>query len=245
MLTPTWPTAWSALRLVAAAMMVAALVGQFVATIRASIEADRDTVTAVANFFSFFTILSNIIGALALLAAVVWFWMRPHHEQREPFGTSLALAAATTCLVITGVVYNILLRPLPNNADDHLPWANEIMHVVAPLFLLLDLLLAPTRRALPWRSILVIIAVPSIWMAYTLIRGPFVTDPRLGVAFWYPYPFLNPNGVAGWGGVAAYVAAIAVAFVAVGSLVVWVSRLRHPEGYERGGLTRRAATTPG
>ncbi len=229
MRTRTWPTVWSVLRLLAAATIIAALVGQFVATVRASIAADRDTATTIVNFFSFFTILSNIIGALALLAAVVWFWMRPHHEQREPRGIALALAVATTCLLITGVVYNILLRPLPNNADDHVAWANEIVHVVAPAFLLLDLLIAPTRRALPWRSVLAVLAVPSIWIAYTLLRGPFVTDPRLGVAFWYPYPFLNPNGVAGWGGVWAYVAGIAAAFVAVGSFVVWISRLRGRE----------------
>ena len=225
MRTRTWPTVWSAIRLLAAAVIMTALVGQFVTTVRAAISADRDVATTIANFFSFFTILSNLIAVLALLAAVVWFWMRPPHEDREPRGIAVALAGATTYLVITGVVYNLLLRGLPT-ADDHVAWANEILHVVAPLFLVIDLLVAPTHRALRWRAVAVILAVPIAWIVYTLIRGPFVLDPVRGVAFWYPYPFLNPNGVAGWGGVWAYVAGIAVTFVVVGTIVVAVGRLR-------------------
>jgi len=225
MRTRTWPTVWSALRLVAAATITVAVVAQFITTVRTAISQDRDVATTIANFFSFFTILSNIVGALALLAAVVWFWMRPHHEQREPAGVALGLAAATSYLFITGVVYNLLLRGYPTS-DDHVAWANEIVHVVAPLFLLLDLFLAPTRRALPWRAVIVILAVPIAWIGYTLVRGPLVIDPTDGVAFWYPYPFLDPNGINGWGGVGAYVVGIATAFVVVGSLVVWVGRLR-------------------
>lgn len=225
MRTRTWPTVWSAIRLLAAAVLMTAVVGQFVTTIRLAIANDRDVTTTIANFFSFFTILSNLVGAIALLAAVIWFFMRPPHEDREPRGIAVALAAATTYLTITGVVYNLLLRGLPT-ADDHVAWANEILHVVAPLFLAIDLLVAPTQRALRWRSVLVILAVPILWIVYTLIRGPFVTDPVRGVAFWYPYPFLNPNGVAGWGGVWAYVAGIAVTFVVVGTIVVAVGRLR-------------------
>ncbi|MEI2269804.1 Pr6Pr family membrane protein [Microbacterium sp. No. 7] len=225
MRTRTWPTVWSALRLVAAATITVAVVAQFITTVRTAISQDRDVATTIANFFSFFTILSNIVGALALLAAVVWFWMRPHHEQREPAGVALGLAAATSYLFITGVVYNLLLRGYPTS-DDHVAWANEIVHVVAPLFLLFDLFLAPTRRALPWRAVIAILAVPIAWIGYTLVRGPLVIDPTDGVAFWYPYPFLDPNGINGWGGVGAYVVGISTAFVVVGSLVVGVGRLR-------------------
>jgi len=235
MRTRTWPTVWSALRLVAAAVIMTALVGQFVTTIRTAISDDRDVPTTIANFFSFFTILSNIVGVLALLGAVIWFWMRPHHEVREPAGVAVALASATTFLVITGVVYNLLLRGYPT-ADDHVAWANEILHVVAPLFLLIDLLVAPTRRALPWRSVLAVLTVPIIWIAYTLLRGPLITNPSTGVPFWYPYPFLNPNGVNGWGGVVAYVVGIAITFAIVATVVVWVGRLR--------ARSLSAATTP-
>lgn len=223
---PAWPTVWSVIRLLTAALLIAAVVTQFVSTVRGAIDDGRDTVTTIANFFSYFTILSNLVGAVALLAAALWFWLRPRHDVIEPFGVAVALACATTYLGITGIVYNTLLRGLPGLSDDSVPWTNEVLHVVGPVLLVLDLLLAPMRRRLPWRSVLGILVFPIIWIVYTLIRGPFVTNPLDGVEFWYPYPFLNPNGVAGWGGVGAYVIGIALAFVVVGTIVVWVGRLR-------------------
>jgi hypothetical protein len=225
MRTNAWASIWTFARLIAAAAMIAAIVAQFVSTVSDTIDDGRDLGTTIANFFSFFTILSNIVGAVALLAAVLWFWMRPAHETTEPRSLAVTLAAATSYLAITGIVYNTLLRGLTPN-DDQVWWSNEILHVVAPAFLVLDLLVAPMRRALKWRAVLAILAFPILWIVYTLLRGPFVVNPNDGVAFWYPYPFLNPNGVNGWGGVTAYIIGIALAFVIVGTIVVWIGRLR-------------------
>lgn len=223
MRTATWATVWSVVRLLAALLLIAAVIAQFVSTFTYAADAGRDVATTVANFFSFFTILSNLIGAAALLAAAIWWFVRG--GAREPFGVALALAAATTYLAITGVVYNLLLRGLDPSADQ-VGWSNEVLHVVAPLVLLVDLFVAPTRRALPWRSVLGILAFPIAWIGYTLLRAPLVVGPVDGAPFWYPYPFLDPNGPDGWGGVAAYIVGIAVAFVAVGSFVVWIGRRR-------------------
>jgi hypothetical protein len=44
-------------------------------------------------------------------------------------------------------------------------------------------------------------AYPLAYLAYSLIRGPIVD--------WYPYPFLDPDEVGGYAGVAAYCVAIA------------------------------------
>jgi hypothetical protein len=51
---------------------------------------------------------------------------------------------------------------------------------------------------LPWRSLRPI-------SSYVILRG---ADTG-----WYPYPFLNPGNVGGYGGVATYACGIAVAFV--------------------------------
>ena len=98
----------------------------------------------------------------------------------EPPALALALACVTTYMVITGIVYNLLLRSieLPQGSEP-IPWTNETLHLIAPLFLLADLFIGPLRRALPWRSVWGSSSSRSPGR-YTLLRGPFVTNPVSG-----------------------------------------------------------------
>ncbi|HYJ49010.1 MAG TPA: Pr6Pr family membrane protein, partial [Microbacterium sp.] len=146
----------------------------------------------------------------------------------EPRGLAIALASITTYMIVTGLVYNILLRniELPQGSEP-IPWSNETLHVVAPVFLLLDLFLGPLRRRLNWNAVVAIAVFPIVWAVYTLVRGPLVTSPITGNPYWYPYPFMDPNNFAnGYLGVSVYVVAIAIAIIAVGLLVVWIGRRR-------------------
>ncbi|SDQ58247.1 Pr6Pr family membrane protein [Microbacterium sp. cf332] len=226
MSTSTPKTAWSLARLVMAAVIVAAVVTQLTVSLTRTAETGGDVATVFANFFSFFTILSNVIAAVVL----AWAGLRTLRDPRgatSSLGLSAALACATTYMVITGIVYNTLLRgiTLPQGSEP-VPWSNEVLHLIGPIFLLLDLLIGTRRRALRWQTVWVVIAFPLLWVAYTLVRGPLVTNPANGQPYWYPYPFLNPNNPGGWGMVAAYVVVIAIAFVAVGFFTVWVTRRR-------------------
>lgn len=213
--------------------IVAAVVTQLTVSMTRTAEAGGDVATVFANFFSFFTILSNVIAAVVLTWAAIAS-LRDPAKAHSSLGLSAALACAITYMAITGIVYNALLRgiTLPQGSEP-VPWSNEVLHLVAPLFLLLDLLIGPARRALRWRVVGVIIAFPLLWVTYTLIRGPLVTNPTTGDPYWYPYPFLNPNNPGGWGMVIAYVVGIAVAFVVVGFFVVWVTRRRERRGVGR------------
>lgn len=222
--TPAWITVWSALRVVMAAAIVAAVVGQLIQSISSAEAAGRDVATIVGNFFSFFTILSNVSAAIVLAAAAVWHWTRGRGADTEPAGLAVALACTTTYMIITGIVYNTLLRGYDLEPGAVLPWSNEVLHLVAPLFLLADLLIGPLRRALPWRAIWAIAAFPIVWVVYTMVRGPLITNPGTGDPFWYPYPFLNPHNDGGWISVIGYIIAIAVAIVLVAVLVVWWGR---------------------
>lgn len=233
MKTPTPTLVWSLLRLLMSVAIVAAVVTQLTVSMTRTAEAGGDVATVFANFFSFFTILSNVIAAVVLTWAAIAS-LRDPAQAHSSLGLSAALACAITYMAITGIVYNALLRgiTLPQGSEP-VPWSNEVLHLVAPLFLLLDLLIGPARRALRWRVVGVIIAFPLLWVTYTLIRGPLVTNPTTGDPYWYPYPFLNPNNPGGWGMVIAYVVGIAVAFVVVGFFVVWVTRRRERRGVGR------------
>lgn len=224
--TPTWSLLWSVLRLVMAAAIVAAIVAQLVQSVSGAVANGRDILTIVTNFFSFFTILSNTGAAVILAIAAVWYFSRGRAETAEPRWLAFLLAAVTSYMVVTGIVYNTLLRGIALEPGAVVPWSNEILHLVGPLFLLADLFLGPLRRALPWRTVLGIVIFPLLWVAYTLLRAPFIVNPGTGDPYWYPYPFLNPNGPGGWGSVVVYVVVIAVAIIVVAWFVVWVGRRR-------------------
>lgn len=224
--TRTWALVWNVLRVAVAAIVLAAIVAQLARSVENAAPSALGTVFV--NFFSFFTILSNGLTVGVLIWAAVWWLARGRDAVAEPRGLAVAFVCVSTYMIITGIVYNLLLRgiELPQGSEP-VGWSNEVLHVVAPIFLLLDVLVGPLRRALPWRSVWAIAAFPLVWVAYTLVRGPFVTNPATHERPWYPYPFLNPaNFSIGYTGVALYVIGIAAAIVAVGFGVVWVGRRR-------------------
>jgi hypothetical protein len=173
------------------------------------------------NFFSFFTIDSNLLSVVVLLIGA-FFLLRAGGPEPKWF-TTMRLAA-TTYMTVTLVVYNLLLRGIQLPEGATLWWSNEILHVVGPLYVVLDWLFAPGRNRLEWSRIWVIVIFPLVWTAYTLIRGVLVVDIQSGLP-WYPYPFLNPNNFEnGYLSVSFFVVLITGIFLATGAGAIAVSR---------------------
>ncbi|KRC59338.1 hypothetical protein ASE14_16490 [Agromyces sp. Root81] len=207
-------TVWGIIRVAAAAGIIVAIVGQFAK----SLSMVPDPVFFVINFLSFFTILSNALSAIVLLIGA-WYAFR---GSSDPGWYNLARASIVTYMATTFVVFNLLLRDLALDQAATVPWSNEILHVWAPLYVVLDWVLAPGRRPIAWKRIWTIAIVPIVWVVYTMIRGAIVG--------WYPYPFLNPAiepGV-GYDGVTVYVIAIAAFILLVGSGILGISRAAWP-----------------
>ncbi|MFJ4036978.1 Pr6Pr family membrane protein [Microbacterium sp. NPDC090007] len=216
---------WNIARAVAAIAIVVAVVAQFVSSASGAAAAGRDVTTTVANFFSFFTILSNVSAAIVLvLLALSFVRRRAAGPEVDPPALATALAYVSTYMIVTGVVYNLLLRGLPLQPET-VGWSNEILHVWGPLFLLLDVLFGSGRRRLPWTAALGAAVFPIAWIVYTLLRAPLITNPTTGAPYWYPYPFLDPN-TGGWGSVVAYIVVIAVTIVALAFGIVAIGRAR-------------------
>lgn len=224
-MTTWWPFA----RLAAAALTVAAAIGQLQLTLsnatNAQTEWGRHLPTVATNFFSFFTIQSNVLAAIVLAIAAVWALRQKEAATPEPRWLATALACVSTYMIVTGIVYNLLLRNVNLPQGVTLPWSNEVLHVVVPLFLLADVLFAPRRRALPWSTVLIAAIYPIAWVAYTLIRSELIIAPATGEPWWFPYPFLNWH-VIGFGAVSLYIIGIAIAIIGVAALVVLVGQRR-------------------
>ena len=161
------------------------------------------------NFFGFFTIQSNVI------LAAVYVLTSAAPRALGPVAASLMRACATTYIVIVGIVYATLLAPLGAAGGVPLPWANTVLHVVTPVYGVLDWFVFQDRVGLALRWLWVVLIYPLVWLVVVLVRG--ATDG------WVPYPFLD--GKEGYASVVAYCVAILVAFLAVGSVVFWGSRV--------------------
>jgi hypothetical protein len=129
------------------------------------------------NFFSFFTIQSNILAICILVGTAV---VRRHERSR---GFDAVRGAVTLYMAITGVVFAVLLAGAQEDLDTHIGWVNFVVHTLLPIVLVVDWLVDPPRRRFWLRVVALWLAYPLAWFAYTLIRGT--------QAHWYPYPFVN------------------------------------------------------
>src|ERR1700712_3036377 len=141
------------------------------------------------NFFSFFTIDSNVLTVVVFVVGAV-FLIR---KVDGPRWFAISRASVTSYMAVTGIVYNTLLRGVNVAEGLVVPWTNEVLHVVGPLLIILDWLFAPGRRRLKWKNIWIIIIFPIVWAIYTMIRGPLAYNELAHKQSWYPYPFLDPS----------------------------------------------------
>ncbi|RFA11252.1 hypothetical protein B7R54_12065 [Subtercola boreus] len=215
---------FSVLRILVAAAIATAIVGQLAHTANLANQANPASVGfVVVNFFSFFTIDSN---AASIVVLVVGAALVVRRVSPDPVLFTTVRAAVVTYMVTTGIVYNLLLRGIALPQGQTLAWSNEILHVIAPIYLLLDWLFAPGRVPLNWKRLWAILSFPIVWVVYTLVRGPLAIDSATGKE-WYPYPFLNPATSAnGYLSVTFYVILIALVITAIGAGTIWISRRR-------------------
>src|SRR5690606_20959535 len=179
-----------ALRFAAVVLALAAVLAQF----RRSLElwgqlGAPDVATRVVNFFSFFTIQSNLIAAASFaIGAVLLLW----GGRTDPRWFAVLRACATTYILTTGVVYNLLLRGIELPQGTTVGWANEVLHVVIPMLGVRGGLGSQARRRLGCGRGGVIVVDPIVWAGCTTSRGPYVGDALTGATSWYPYQFLHP-----------------------------------------------------
>jgi len=205
-------------RIVVAVAIIAAIIGQF--AVSWSVVPDRGMF--LVNFFSYFTILSNALAAVCVLVAAGFSFSR----DLEPSWFTVARLCVATYMTTTFVVYNVLLRGISLDQGTTVPWSNEILHVWAPLLVLLDWILAPGRTRVSWSRYWSIAAFPIVWVVYSLVRGPIVD--------WYPYPFLDPAQDGGYVAVALYLIAIAAFILLVGAVLTVLTRTSPAGGPGRG-----------
>ncbi|KEK22778.1 Pr6Pr family membrane protein [Bacillus gaemokensis] len=157
------------------------------------------------NFFSFFTIESNILVAVILLLSC---FATATYGRSEQFG--VLRGAATVYIFTTGLIYFLLLRGLEESLQTPIPWVNTVLHYIMPIAMILDWVINPPTKKITWKHAASWLVFPLAYVIYSLVHGAFIN--------WYPYPFLDPR-IGGYGRVFLYSIGIAIAIGAICVLV--------------------------
>ena len=169
------------------------------------------------EYFAFFTIHTAMMFVVILIASGV-VSLRTERDTRL---LTIMRMMVVPYAIVTALVYNFMLRGLPLTGPDAgyvwPVWPDELLHVWAPILLVIDWVLSIGRFPLRLRSLWWALIFPLAWVAFSIVRG-LATG-------WWPYPFLDPNGSLGWGGVVAYIVGIAGLMTLFAYLAVLVCRI--------------------
>jgi hypothetical protein len=166
------------------------------------------------NFFSFFTIESNVFAALIFLISGIGLLRSTKNDVRF----SLLRGAAALYMTTTGIIYVLLLSGLEASLQTTIPWVNTVVHYIMPLVVFLDWFVTLPQKRVHFRPALRWLVFPVAYVVYGLIRGRFVN--------WYPYPFLDPrlHGYLPVAGISLVIAVAVVGLTAVLSFATYIRR---------------------
>jgi hypothetical protein len=195
--------------------MAAGLVGWFALSLQYGLvmagNFEAGAITRTINFFSYFTILTNLLAALALTlpglapqSAATRFFLKP----------TLRTAITAYIIIVMAIVY-FVLRHLTNLQG----WdfvADLLLHYVMPCLFVADWLFFVPKETLKLKDGLAGLAFPVVYLLWTFIHGAY--------SGFYPYPFLNV-GELGIGRVLLNEAGLLALFLILGLTLVTGGRL--------------------
>lgn len=164
--------------LLAALLCWTALVLQFDLVVRVGEANGLGTGGAVARFFDYFTILTNIGAALSFTARGA----SPSSQLGRWFSDPVVATGLMLALVLVGIMYSAVLRQLwqPTGVQKAV---DMLLHDVTPILLFLDWFFTVPKGRLAWADLPRWCVYPSMYLAYVMGRGR-ITE-------WYPYPFID------------------------------------------------------
>lgn len=185
---------------------------QFFITNALVLSQGRSIQDSLALFFSFYTILTNLLVAIAFTVAA----LRPAGWFRV-FSRPFVLSGIAPNIAVVAIVYNLILRQLWHPTGWALV-ADELLHVVMPVVFIIYWWRWVPKSALRWRDALIWASYPLGYFVYALARG--------AASGTYPYPFIDV-GVLGYGAVLQNGVGLLIGFVGLATLFIAVGRWKH------------------
>ncbi len=195
-------------RMIAAAVAWFAIVLQYYLSVT---KPGAEFLAVTVRYFSYFTMLSNILVALAVTLP----WLAPDTRLGAFFARPSVRTAIASYIIIVSVIYYAVLRKLWNPEGWQLV-ADTIEHCVTPSLFIADWLAFVPRGRVAARSVPWWLIFPIAYAAWSLIHG--------AATGYYPYPFLNAAEL-GYQRVLINMAVLMAAFALLGLLLVAIDRM--------------------
>lgn len=141
-------------------------------------DAPTDPLNRTINYFSFFTILTNILAAAAMTAALI----APNSTPGQFFDKPSVRTAIATYIIVVSVTYHLLLRDLWD-PQGWQKFADYALHYATPALFVLDWLAFVPKGEINWSTAFKALVYPLIYLAWTLYHGSW--------SGFYPYPFVD------------------------------------------------------
>jgi hypothetical protein len=162
------------------------------------------------NFFSYFTVLTNLMIALCLS----FILLSPSSPAGYFFSKPTTIAAIALYIFIVGLTYNTILRFIWKPAGLQ-KWVDEALHVAVPVLFVLFWLLFVTKKRLKWSHPFRWLVYPAVYLVYALLRGEY--------SGFHAYPFINTAEL-GYGRVLLNSGGLMLVFIITGLLFVAIDR---------------------
>jgi hypothetical protein len=200
---------------VAAAAVIATLawagiIIEYVLVLAAAHARGEDRLVASVRYFSFFTVVANLLIAVTLTARL----LAPRSRVGVWLARPVVSGACALYILVVALVYELVLRRLWHPTG-WLQLADLLLHDFVPALYWLLWIVALPKARLPWRTAFVWLGLPAAYLVYTLVRAPWVGG--------YPYPFLDAAAI-GYGRVFANSAVLLVIFLGLGAACVAIDR---------------------
>lgn len=187
---------------------LAALILQFSLSIPLRIGNGDNILGALVFFFTFFTILTNVMLVLVYASdlrpreAMSWF--------RSPVTRGMTAAAIT----MVGLFYHFVLASTWN-PEGWFKLADIALHYVTPIIFIAWWVLFMWHGKLKFSDIPVMLLPPVVWLVFAMIRGAILSE--------YPYPVLEAHKL-GYGQVTINILVILAGFTVLCAIVVAVDK---------------------
>ena len=182
----------------------AGLLIEFVFSMQISLAAGRDIPGILGSFFSFYTILTNIVLVLIYLSEVL------PTQRLAIFRHPVTRGSMVACITLVSLYVFFVLRHLyaPTGL---LELSDRLLHYVAPLLYLLWWVIGQPHGQLRWSNLPVMLLPTLIYFVVVMLRGAWLHR--------YPYPFMNIDEL-GIGAVLLGALFMAAGLAALSALVI-------------------------